>query len=76
MQYRKVWIAFGLVNLISFTVPASVGYKAISNGPPIPSSLVTADRWVLFTGETIEYLAWLRSCVEVDSTFPLFGGFR
>jgi len=44
MQYRKLWIAFGLVNLISFTVLASVGYKAISNGPPIPSRVVTADR--------------------------------
>ena len=56
MQYRKLWIAFGLVNLISFTVLASVGYKAISNGPPIPSRVVTTDRRVLFTGETIEYL--------------------
>jgi nitric oxide reductase large subunit len=37
MQYRKLWIAFGLVNLISFAVVASVGYKAISNRPPIPS---------------------------------------
>jgi len=43
-----------LVNLISFTVLASVGYKAISNGPPILSRVVTADRRVLFTGETIE----------------------
>jgi len=56
MQYRKLWIAFGLVNLISFTVLASVGYKAISNGPPAPSRVVTADRRVLFIGETIEYL--------------------
>jgi len=55
MQYRKLWIAFGLVHLISFAVLASVGYKAISNRPPIPSRL-TADRRVLFTGETIEYL--------------------
>jgi len=45
-----------LVNLISFTVLASVGYKAISNGPPILSRVVTADRRVLFTGETIEDL--------------------
>ncbi len=53
MQYKKLWIAMGLVMLISFTVLGSVGYKAISNGPPIPIKVVTADGRVLFTGETI-----------------------
>lgn len=53
MQYKKLWIAFGLVMLISFAVLGGVGYEAISNGPPIPSKVVTADGRVLFTGETI-----------------------
>ena len=53
MQYKKLWIAMGLVMLISFTVLGSVGYKAINNAPPIPSKVVTADGRVLFTGETI-----------------------
>ena len=35
MQYRKLWIAFGLVMLVSFSVLGGVGYKAINNGPPI-----------------------------------------
>jgi nitric oxide reductase subunit B len=53
MQYRKLWIAFGLVMLIGFAVLGGVGYKAINNGPPIPGKVVTADGHVLFTGETI-----------------------
>src|SRR5690349_9094979 len=53
MQYRKLWIAFGMVMLIGFTVLGIVGYKAINNAPPIPSKVVTADGRVLFTGETI-----------------------
>jgi len=53
MQYKKLWIAMGLVMLISFTVLGSIGYKAINNAPPIPSKVVTADGRVLFTGETI-----------------------
>ena len=53
MQYKKLWIALGLVMFISFTVLGVVGYKGISNGPPTPSKVVTADGRVLFTGETI-----------------------
>ena len=53
MQYKKLWIAFGLVMLVSFAVLGGVGYKAINNGPPIPAKVVTADGQVLFTGETI-----------------------
>src|SRR5262249_27003129 len=53
MQYKKLWIAMGLVMLISFTVLGAVGYKAINNGPPIPNKVITADGQVLFTGETI-----------------------
>ena len=53
MQYRKLWIALGVVMFVSFSVLGGVGYKAISNGPPIPAKVVTADGRVLFTGETI-----------------------
>src|SRR5215472_444634 len=53
MPYRKLWIALGMVMLISFAVLGSVGYKAISSAPPIPAKVVTADGQVLFTGETI-----------------------
>jgi nitric oxide reductase large subunit len=40
-----------LVIVTSFTVLGSVGCKAISNEPPVPSKIVTADGQVLFTGE-------------------------
>ncbi|MFZ0705584.1 MAG: nitric-oxide reductase large subunit [Candidatus Korobacteraceae bacterium] len=53
MQYRKLWIALGVVMLISFAVLGGVGYKAINSAPPIPSKVVTADGQVLFSGETI-----------------------
>src|SRR3974377_462301 len=53
MQYKKLWIAFGLIMLVSFSVLGGVGYKAINNAPPIPAKVVTADGQLLFTGETI-----------------------
>src|SRR5664279_1914 len=53
MSYRKLWIAFGLVMTVSFGILGVVGYKGITNGPPIPGKVVTADGRVLFTGETI-----------------------
>jgi nitric oxide reductase subunit B len=53
MQYKKLWIAMGLVMVISFTVLGTVGYKAINSGPPIPGKVISTDGRVLFTGETI-----------------------
>src|SRR6266700_686607 len=53
MSYKKLWIALGVVMFVSFSVLGGVGYKAISNGPPIPAKVVTSDGAVLFTGETI-----------------------
>jgi len=51
MQYKKLWIAMGLVMLISFAVLGSVGYKAINNAPPIPSN-PPADRKLAPSGDT------------------------
>jgi nitric oxide reductase subunit B len=53
MQYKKLWIAFGLIVLVSFSVLGGVGYKAINHAPPIPGKVVTSDGRLLFTGETI-----------------------
>src|SRR4249920_2902350 len=53
MQYKKLWIAFGIVMLVSFSVLGGVGYKKINNGPPTPAKVVTADGQVLFTSEMI-----------------------
>ena len=53
MQYKRLWIAFGLIILVSFSVLGGVGYKAINSAPPIPGKVITTDGRVLFTGETI-----------------------
>ena len=52
-SYRKLWIALGLVMTVSFAVLGGVGYKAVHNGPPVPSQVVTADGQILFTGSEI-----------------------
>lgn len=53
MQYRKLWIALGVIIAASFAVLGGVGYKAINSAPPIPDKVVTADGRLLFTGEYI-----------------------
>jgi len=53
MPYRKLWISFGLIMVVSFAVLGGVGYKAINNGPPIPVKVITTEGRLLFTGETI-----------------------
>ena len=54
MPYKKLWIALGLVMVISFAVLGSVGVKILHNAPPIPAQVVTPDGKVLFTGNTIQ----------------------
>ncbi len=53
MQFKKLWITFAVILVVSFGVLGGVGYKGIKNAPPIPGSVVTADGTLLFNGETI-----------------------
>jgi nitric oxide reductase subunit B len=53
MPYRNLWIALGLVLVISFAVLGGVGVKVLNNAPPIPAQVVATDGRVLFDGETI-----------------------
>ena len=53
MQYKRLWIALGLVVIASFSVLGGVGYKALEQAPPIPRQVVTTDGRVVFDGETI-----------------------
>ena len=54
MKFRKLWIALGLVMVVSFAVLGGVGYKAISNAPPIPAQVVSSDGSVLFDANAIQ----------------------
>lgn len=54
MEYKKLWIALGIVLVASFAVLGGVGYKAINNAPPIPSKVVSTDGRVLFDGNTVQ----------------------
>ena len=54
MSYKRLWIALGLVLVISFAVLGGVGVKVLNNAPPIPSQVVTVDGRVLFDGTTIQ----------------------
>ena len=53
MEYRKLWIALGIVLAISFLVLGGAGYKGIKSAPPMPTRVVTTAGDVLFQGETI-----------------------
>ena len=44
MQFKKLWIALGLVMAASFAVLGGVGYKGIKSAPPIPTQVVTDGR--------------------------------
>jgi len=54
MPYKKLWIALGLVLVISFAVLGGVGVKVLRSAPPIPSQVVTSDGRVLFDGASIQ----------------------
>lgn len=53
MSCRKLWIALGLVLVISFAVHGGVGIKVLKSAPPISSQVVTTDGRVLFDGNAI-----------------------
>ena len=54
MSYRKLWIAFLLVIVVSFAVLGGVGIHILHSAPPIPAQVVTTDGQVLFSGSTIQ----------------------
>src|SRR3954447_10279254 len=52
-EYKKLWIALGVVLVASFAVLGGVGYQGIRTGPPTPAQVVSTDGSVVFTGEYI-----------------------
>ncbi len=49
----RLWIAFGLIVLLSFAVLGGFGFRIAELAPPIPETVRTPDGTVLFTGDTI-----------------------
>ncbi len=53
MNFRKHWLAFAGVTLVSFSVLGYFGRELYRQAPPIPKRVVTASSEVLFTGQDI-----------------------
>lgn len=51
---RKLWIAFSLVILISFSVLIYFGYEIYQKAPPVPEQVVLTGGTLLFTGQDIK----------------------
>ena len=54
MSYRRLWIAFALVIVGSFTVLGYFGREIYRAAPPVPERVVTTDGRVLWTGAEIK----------------------
>ena len=52
-SYRRLWVAFTLVMVLSFAVLGGLGFRIAALAPPVPDAVRTADGRVLFTGDTI-----------------------
>ncbi len=54
MSYKRLWIALGVVLVVSFAVLGGVGVKILKSAPPIPERVIATDGRVLFDGATIQ----------------------
>lgn len=54
MRYTRLWLGLILVIAASFAVLGYFGGELYRQAPPIPEWVVTADGWVIFTGEDIK----------------------
>jgi nitric oxide reductase subunit B len=52
-SYRRLWVAFALVIVLSFAVLGGFGFRIAALAPPIPETVRTADGQTLFDGATI-----------------------
>src|SRR5437660_1672162 len=50
---RRLWIAFGLVMVLSFAVLGGFGFRIAALAPPIPDKVRTADGTPLFDRDLI-----------------------
>ena len=43
MRYRRLWVAFGLVTVGSFSVLGYYGFEIYREAPPVPQGVVTTN---------------------------------
>jgi nitric oxide reductase subunit B len=54
MNYKKLWLAFAITLVASFSVLIYYGVEIYRKAPPIPNRVVTTDGRVLFSGQQIK----------------------
>jgi nitric oxide reductase subunit B len=54
MRDTRLWIALGVVLVVSFAVLGGVGLKIQSSAPPIPQQVTTTDGQVVLDGDSIQ----------------------
>ena len=54
MNTKKLWIAFAMVMLVSFSILGYYGYEIYKEAPPIPEKVVSTDGSVIFTAADIK----------------------
>lgn len=54
MNYKKLWIGFALVIVLSFSVLIYYGVDIYREAPPIPDKVVSENGEVIFTGQDIK----------------------
>jgi nitric oxide reductase subunit B len=54
MQYRKLWIGFIAVMVVSFSVLGYYGMEIYRLAPPVPDLVVTDDGTIVYTGSDIK----------------------
>lgn len=52
-MYKKLWISFGVILVVSFSVLLFFGREIYHKAPPIPEKIITASGQLLFTAEDI-----------------------
>ena len=54
MKTKKLWLGFGIVTLISFSVLLFFGHEIYREKPPIPEKVMTESGTMLFTAQEIK----------------------
>lgn len=54
MRYTNLWIALGIVVVLSFLIVGILGRQIYQEAPPVPQQVITSDGTVIFSREDIQ----------------------